>query len=49
MHILGINLNKLDKSYFKTSEKATNVDENIYNSIIIFFTIFYKHSNLTIY
>jgi len=31
MHILGINSNKLDKSCFKTNEKATNVDENIYN------------------
>lgn len=31
MHILGINLNKLDKSCFKTSGQETNVDENIYN------------------
>jgi len=31
MHILGINLNKLDKSYFKTSGEETNVDDNIYN------------------
>ena len=31
MHILGINLNKLDKSYFKTKGEITDVDENIYN------------------
>lgn len=31
MHILGINLNKLDKSYFKNSGEETNVEENIYN------------------
>lgn len=31
MHILGINLNKLDKSYFKTNGEDTNVEENIYN------------------
>ena len=31
MHILGINLNKLDKSYFKTNGEETNIEENIYN------------------
>lgn len=31
MHVLGINLNKLDRSYFKTSGEETNVDDNIYN------------------
>lgn len=31
MHILGINLTKLDKIYFKTKGELTNVDENIYN------------------
>lgn len=31
MHILGINLNKLDKSYFKKTGEETNIDENIYN------------------
>ena len=31
MHVLGINLNKLDKSYFKNSGEETNVEENIYN------------------
>lgn len=31
MHILGININKLDKSYFKTAGSKTHVDENIYN------------------
>lgn len=30
MHIMGINKNKLDKSYFKETEEKTNINENIY-------------------
>lgn len=30
-HILGININKIDKKYFKSNNDITNVENNIYN------------------